>query len=185
PQLQGPAWAKVRRLLQRPTLFTYLDQVQQRLAALPVDAEARQAVVQSEGLRRRPELLQGTGERAAALRGVLIMSAVLLHLFGAAGQQAVKAVGGVLRQAWRASSVVEGLNSVLRMQQARHRKLTQGLLDLKRLYWNCHRFRTGRRKGQTPYERLGLILPGKDWWELLKLTPEQLRQELSAQGVAA
>ena len=43
---------------------------------------------------------------------------------------------------WRASSLVEGINSVLRMQQARHRRLTPGLLDLKRLYWNCHRFRT-------------------------------------------
>jgi len=28
---------------------------------------------------------------------------------------------------------VEGLNSVLRMHQARHRTVTQGLLDLKRL----------------------------------------------------
>jgi hypothetical protein len=29
------------------------------------------------------------------------------------------------------------VNSVLRMQQARHRGLGQGMLDLKRLYWNC------------------------------------------------
>ena len=35
------------------------------------------------------------------------------------------------------------------MQQARHRKLTQGLLDLKRWYWNQKPFRTGRRKGKT------------------------------------
>jgi hypothetical protein len=45
------------------------------------------------------------------------------------------------------------------MQQARHRKLSQGLLDLKRLYWNLRRFRTGRRKDQTPYGLLGLRLP--------------------------
>jgi len=42
----------------------------------------------------------------------------------------------------------------LRMQQAQHRKMTQGLLNLKRLYWNCHTFRTGRRRGTTPYQRL-------------------------------
>jgi hypothetical protein len=185
PALHGPCWAKVRRLLQRPTLFTYLDQVHQRLAALPVEPGVRDALVGSEGLRRRPELLQGAGARPAACRGLLLVTAVLLHQLGTAGQQAAEAVQAILGQAWRASSAVEGLNSVVRMQQARHRKLTQGMLDLKRLYWNCHSFRTGRRKGQTPYARLGLILPRKKWWELLKLTPEQLRQELSTQGVAA
>ena len=65
----------------------------------------------------------------------------------------------VLRGVWRASSLVECVNSVARMQQARHRKMTQGLLDLKRLYWNLRRFRTGRRKNQTPYDLLGLKLP--------------------------
>jgi hypothetical protein len=183
PLLPGPAWAKVRRLLQRPTLFTYLDQVHEHLAALPVDPEVRKVIVRREGLRRRPELVQGEGERSAALRGVLLLTGVLVHLLGAAGESAADAVCAVLRQAWRASSVVEGLNSVLRMHQSRHRRLSQELLDLKRLYWNCHTFRTGRRQDQTPYGRLGLILPKKRWWELLKLTPEQLRQQLSAQGV--
>jgi hypothetical protein len=68
-------------------------------------------------------------------------------------------VRAVLRGVWRASSLVECVNSVARMQQARHRKMTQELLDLKRLYWNLRRFRTGRRKDQTPYGRLGLRLP--------------------------
>jgi hypothetical protein len=66
------------------------------------------------------------------------------------------------------------------MQQARHRKMTQGLLDLKRLYWNLRRFRTGRRKDQTPYGLLGLKLPDLSFWEFLKLTPEELRKQLSA-----
>ena len=87
----------------------------------------------------------------------------------------------VLRGVWRASSLVECVNSVARMQQARHRKMTQGLLDLKRLYWNLRCFRTGRRKDQTPYGLLGLKLPNLSFWEFLKLTPEQLRQQLSAQ----
>jgi hypothetical protein len=91
----------------------------------------------------------------------------------------------MLRQAWRASSLVECLNSVARMQQSRHRRMTPGLLDLKRLYWNCRAFRTGRRRQQTPYGLLGLRLPTSDWWELLRLSPEQLSQELSAPGVAA
>jgi hypothetical protein len=70
------------------------------------------------------------------------------------------------------------------MQQARHRKLTPGLIDLKRLYWNCRPFRTGRRRHHSPYELLGLSLPSGTWWTLLKLPPSQLRQELSTQGLA-
>jgi len=72
-----------------------------------------------------------------------------------------------------------------RMQQARHRKMTQGLLDLKRMYWNLHRFRLGHRKDQTPYGLLGLNLPALTFWEFLKLTPEELRKLLSAKGDAA
>ena len=83
------------------------------------------------------------------------------------GQQALAAVREILRRAYRASSLVECINSVLRMQQAQHRKMTQGLLDLKRLYWNCHTFRTGRRRGTTPYQRLGVPWPeGLRWWAL-------------------
>ena len=74
---------------------------------------------------------------------------------------------------------MEGINSVLRMQQARHRRLTQGLLDLKRLDWNCQAFRTGQRKRQSPSGRLGVPLPAWSWWQILKLSPEELRQLLS------
>ena len=91
-------------------------------------------------------------------------------------------VRGVLGGVWRASSLVECVNSVARMQQARHRKMTQGLPDLKRLYWNLRRFRIGRRKGQTPYRLMGLKLPDLSFWEFLKLTPEDLREKLSASG---
>jgi hypothetical protein len=66
------------------------------------------------------------------------------------------------------------------MQQARHRNLTQCLLDIKRLYWNGHIFRTGRRRGITPYQRLGVPWPeGLRGWNGLKRAPEQLRNKLS------
>ena len=185
PQLTGPFWAKVNRLLTQPETCTFLDRVREQLAALPVDAEVREALIEAEGIRRRPELLQREGTEAAARRGTLLVTGVLLSLLGAAGQQAVVAVQNVLRHTWRASSLVEGMNSVLRMQQARHRRLTQDMLDLKRLYWNCRTLRTGKRRKQSPYQRLGLILPNRRWWDLLKLSPEQLRMELSAARIAA
>lgn len=185
PQLTGPAWAKVRRLLAAAETCTFLDRAHEQLAALPLEPEVRDALVEAEGMRRRPGLTQGEGTGPAARRGTLLVTGVLLSLLGAAGQQAVEAVRQVLRHTWRASSLVEGLNSVLRMHQARHRRLTQPMLDLKRLYWNCRTLRTGKRRQQFPYGRLGLVLPKLRWWELLKLSPEQLRQELSAATIAA
>lgn len=186
PQLPDNAFGKAKRALQKPEMLNYLDRVQQKLAGLPFPEEVKQAAVRQEGLRRRPELLQGESAPAAARRGVLLLCAVVLGQAGELGQQAAMAVRDILRRAYRASSLVECINSVLRMQQARHRKMTQGLLDLKRLYWNGHTFRTGRRRGTTPYERLGVPWPeGLRWWDVLKMTPEQLRNELSTVKTAA
>jgi hypothetical protein len=161
-------------------MLNYLDHVQQQLAALPFPEEVKHAAVRQEGLRRRPELLKGEGTQAAALRGVLLACAVVLAKAEEVGQKTQAAVRDIVRRAYRASSLVECINSVLRMQQARHRKMTQNLLDLKRLHWNSHTFRTGRRRGTTPYQRLGMPWPeGLRWWDVLKWTSEQLRQELS------
>jgi hypothetical protein len=178
--LPDSAFGKAKRSLQKPEMLNYLDRVQQQIESLPFPEEVKQAAVRQEGLRRRPELLQGESAQAAALRGVLLLCAVVLSKAGAVGQQASTAVRDVLRRAYRASSLVECIHSVLRMQQARHRKMTQDLLDLKRFYWNGHTFRTGRRRKTTPYERLGVPWPeGLRWWDVLKMTPEQLRDKLS------
>jgi hypothetical protein len=186
PLLPDADFTKAKRQLLQPQTLTYLDEVHRKLEALPAAAELKEAAVRAEGMRRHPELLQGESPSAATLRALMILCSVLLSKAGEEGATVTKAVRGIFRNTWRASSLVEGINSVLRMHQARHRKLTQGLLDLKRLYWNCHKFRTGRRKGQSPYQRLGLKLPeGLDWWELTKMTSEQLRDRLSAIKQAA
>jgi hypothetical protein len=180
PHLPEAPFAKGMRLLGQAETFAYLDEVGRKLEALPMPAEVVQAAVQQEGLRRRPEALSEPGPRGAALRGVLLACAVVLAQAGAVGEEAVAEVRRIVRHTWRASSLVECINSVLRMQQARHRKMSQGLLDMKRLYWNCHAFRTGRRRGTSPYERLGVLWPkGLRWWQMLKMTPEQLRDKLS------
>lgn len=185
PQLPDSDFAKTKRQLQEPEMLNYLDRVQEKLTALPLAAEVKAAAVRQEGLRRRPEALQGENSKAAALRGVLLMCAVVLSKTDE-GLQAAAAVKDIFRRAYRASSLVECINSVLRMHQAGHRRMTQGLLDLKRLYWNCHTFGAGRRRKTTPYERLGVPWPpGLQWWEALKLTPEQLRDKLSTRTMAA
>ena len=174
PYLGGAAWAKVRRLLLRRESFTFLDQVHRRLAALGLASDVLSALLDLEGLRRQPWRL------SSATRAWALVRTVQLTKARPDWRDDARRVKAVLRGVWRASSLVECVNSVARMQQARHRKMTQGLLDLKRLYWNLRRFRTGRRKDQTPYGLLSLSLPDLSFWEFLKLTPEGLRQKLSA-----
>jgi hypothetical protein len=94
-------------------------------------------------------------------------------------------VSAVLGSVVRASSAGEGINAVLRRQQARHRGLGQEMLDLKRLYGNCRPFRAGKRRKKCPYQLLGVPLPSYDFWELLQRDPAQLAQELSTPRVAA
>jgi hypothetical protein len=186
PPLPDSDFAKTKRQLQRPEMLNYLDRVQDKLAKLPFPEAVKQAAVRQEALRRRPDLLKGETPQAAALRGVMLVCALILGKAENVGSQAVEAVRDIFRRAYRASSLVECINSVLRMQQAQHRKMSQGLLNLKRLYWNCHTFRTGRRRGTTPYQRLGVPSPeGTRWWDVLKLTPEQLRERLSTAKMAS
>jgi hypothetical protein len=176
PHLGGAAWAKTRRLILRLESFTFLDQVHERLAGLGLDADVLSALLCLEGLRRQP-WRQSAATRAWALARMVQLTKACPQWHDEAGR-----VRAVLRGVWRASSLVECVNSVARMQQARHRVMTQGLLDLKRLYWNLRRFRIGHRRGQTPYGLLGLKLPDLSFGEFLKLTPEQLREKLSASG---
>jgi len=175
----GDDWARAGRLLKREA-FTFLDRVHEQLLALSVPTELRQAAVRAEALRRRPEARHGDTLAAAAARGALLVASVTLALAQDVGKRALGLVRAVFDGAWRSSSLVEGVNSVVRMHQRRQKRLTQGLLDIQRLHWNVHPFRAGKRKGSSPYGRMGLTLPKGGWWDLLKLTPEQLQQQLSA-----
>jgi hypothetical protein len=180
-QLSGEQWDKFKRMLARPESYAYLDRLHSKVEALPVSEEVREAVVLCEGVRQKPELVAGEGVKQGVMRGLLLVCGVLIASAAQAGQQAVTALRQTLQNVGRASSCVEGINSVVRMQQSRHRKVSQEMLDLKRLYWNLRKFRTGRRKKTSPYERLGVPLPADlSWWQLLQLTPDQLRSLLSA-----
>ena len=53
------------------------------------------------------------------------------------------------------------------------------MLDLKRLHWDCHEFRSGPRKKTCPYQALGLDLAAYDFWTLLQADPTELAQRLS------
>jgi len=131
------------------------------------------------------QMRQAQGDACVRLRQLAVIEQVLCERLGPQWQSAYKRVEELLRHAVRARSAVECVNSVVRMHQGRHRHVSQGLLDLKRLYWNCRVFREGKRKGQSPYALLGLHLPSADWWQLLQMAPEELEQKLLTQEVGA
>ena len=181
PHRTGPAWAKTRRLWRRRERFTFLDQAHDRWIDLGLGPDVVSALVDLEGWRRPRWRLWVTTPGSAAPWAWALARTVQLATTDRDWRAGAERVRQVLRGVWRASSLVACDNRVARMQQARPRTRTQGLLDLKRRSWNLRCFRTGRRKDQTPSGLLGLKLPHLSFWEFLKLTPEQLRQQLSAQ----
>jgi hypothetical protein len=182
-RLAGPEWGKARRLLSDPRTLHPLDWVQESLAQAVAEPLLREAVTRLWSLR---ETLAHTHEQQRArLAQVEVMAQVVCQRLSPQWQQAYQHVEQILRRVVRASSAVECVNSVVRMHQARHRHISQGLLDLKRLYWNCHTFRHGKRTKHCPYELLGLKLPTADWWTLLQIDPKALEQKLSTQEVTA
>ena len=173
--LTGPEWSKVRNFLTDRRGLAFLDRMHRRLESAEPRPEWREAMAWRWWLRHgrvgRSDVI------TECLRGV------------ARGREldeeeraSYERVAAVLGDTVRASSAVECMNSVLRMQQSRHRRMTQPMLDLKRLYWNCRPFRSGPRKDACPYRALGLELPTYDFWELLHADPAQLTQQLSTQG---
>jgi len=187
PGLSGPEWSKVRGFLQAAESFTFLDRLHGQLARLPLGAELRAALVELWWLRRQPsrgaDLQAVGGYRPVA---VLVQQVLCQHL-DPNWRKSYRLIAAVLGRAVRASSAVECMNSVLRMHQARHRTLNQGMLDLKRLYWNTRVFQGGKRKGRCPYEHLGLSLAGSGFWGLLsaEMSPAGAAGEGKAQRTAA
>jgi hypothetical protein len=179
-ELSGPAWAKVRRQLLDERALTFVDRLQEKLAQAEPDAQRRATLVKLWQWRReaRTARAEGNGKVATEV-GELLVEVVKLRL-GPTWLESYRRVSAVLWGVLRASSCVECVNSVVRMHQARHRNLSQELLDLKRLYWNCRTFVEGKRKKHCPYELLGLKLPTYDPWILLQTDPACLEQLLSS-----
>ena len=152
--------------------LAFLDRMHRRLESAEPRREWREAMAWRWWLRHRrpatPDPLTG-----------LVRAAGRDRVPDQSERASCDRVAAVLKGRVRASSAAECLNSVLRMQLSRHRRMTQPMLDLKRLYWNCHPFRSGPRKEASPYQALGLDLPTFDFWTLLQTDPGELTQRLS------
>jgi hypothetical protein len=169
PLLSGREWSKVGNFLRANETLTFLDRLHRQLQGAAPEDQLRPESVRLWWLRRQRPRANTPGAIAGAGQVAHLVQQVVCHKVDANWSKSYRAVSRVLRQAVRASSAVECMNSVLRMHQSRHRTVTQGLLDLKRLYWNCREFREGKRRGQSPYELLGLKLPSYRFWDLLQM----------------
>lgn len=182
-ELTGQRWAKTKRMLLDKRALTFLDRLHEELATAEPDPERREGLVALWKWRRVAKAKAGQAQSVwETLKPV--WQGLVVDRLGKGWEQSYQRVSQVLRRVVRASSAVECVNSVVRMHQARHRNLSQELIDLKRLYWNCRGFVSGKRKGRCPYQHLGLKLSTYEPWTLLQMGPEEL-QKVSSSGVAA
>jgi len=180
-QLQGECWSKAKRMLKDRRALSHLDRLHAHLNLAVPESMLRDALVQVWYWSRL--LKRSQGDDRVRLQEMVVLEQVLCGRLCSDWREDYVKVDELLREAVRASSAVEGVNSVVRMHQGRHRHVSQEMLDLKRLYWNCRVFREGQRKGRSPYELLGLKLPPLDWWQLLQMNPQELEQKLLTQQV--
>lgn len=173
PRLKGSDWSKVRGYLQSKEAFTFLDRLHNQLNQLSLSPLLREALVHLWWLRRQLPKKSVETAPAGYSHAAYLVQQVLCAKLDPNWRESYRQVAAVLRRTVRASSVVECMNSVLRMHQARHRTVTQPMLDLKRLYWNTRVFRAGKRKGHCPYEHLGLKLQSYDFWTLLQAADDE------------
>jgi hypothetical protein len=184
PALVGRAWVRVVNHLRAPESFTFLDRLHAELESLPIAPELREAAVRLWWLRRQRPGESVAGPVAGAGHVAHLVQQEACRKLDPNWREGYRQVAATLRGVVRASSAVECMNSVLRMHQSRHRTMTPGMLDLKRLYWNTRAFRSGKREGRCPYEHLGLGLPEYDFWGLLQGEFSAAMEEAKAQAKA-
>lgn len=182
--LSGWRWAKFCRMARDPRALTFLDRLQRELQEAEPQAALRAALLQLWQARHPQRSGKCSSARASRDPALVAIRTLVCQKLDANWQSAYVRVTRILRSTVRASSVVECMNSVLRMHQARHRGLSQRLIDLKRLYWNCRSFVEGKRRDHCPYEHLAVPLPTYEFWSLLQMTPQELEQKVSTDEVA-
>jgi hypothetical protein len=169
PKLSGREWSKVCGSLRAQETLTSLDRRHRQWREAQPEEERLGARVRLGWLRRPRPRGSSSGPTAGSGPGAHLVQMVVCHKGDANWQESYRRGARVLRQTVRASGAVECLDSVLRMPQARHRTVSQGMRDRKRRSWDCRVFRAGKRRGRCPYRHLGVRLPSYDSWRVLHM----------------
>ena len=83
----------------------------------------------------------------------------------------------------RSSSYVECVNGRMRLVQVSRKRVSENFLYLVAIHHNMTPFGRGSvRKGHSPAELAGVVLPTNDWIELLERTADDLRQSAALAG---
>ncbi|CAN5892370.1 hypothetical protein BH23PLA1_BH23PLA1_29770 [soil metagenome] len=106
PALTGRAWAKLRRYLAHPASLSFLDRVHEQLEQAEPDSGLRGELVRLWWLRH---------ERRGGPAAAAVVQRLVCEGLSADWGPSYRRVASVLQATVRASSAVEGLNSVLRM----------------------------------------------------------------------
>jgi len=171
---QLDAWCK--KITTHPEdLFVFLDQLHEQLATTPLkgiededQATALRQLVLSEILLSRQRQQSADKSVVTAYQHVWQQIAHLGNLQKLYPDWR-EAIAACLYRPRRSSSLVETINSPLRTLQQIHKNLSQPLLDLYALRHNMTPFGNGRRRrGQSPYQRLGVNLGTDNWLVALR-----------------
>lgn len=171
---KGRALAAQLSGLSDPLAFTHLEALEEGLREVPLeevgaDRERTLArlVRETEAWRRRDK--SSVDELAVA-----------------ATSPADRAEIEVIRAfdvAIRSSSYVECVNGRMRSVQVTRKRVSENFLYLVAVHHNMTPFGRGSvRKGHSPAELAGVVLPSNDWIELLERTAEKLRQSAAKAG---
>lgn len=168
-----PRLQPILRQAQAPTLWTFLTLLWARLEALALPPELLSALTFLWFYQERATdtLRQTLGPQLLlALLTVRKASAEGCPVAGWAQQ-----IDALLTRVWRASSLIEAMNSLLRGYQNNKKHVSEEFLYLCAVYHNLRRFRHGKRKGRSPLEMLGITVPCQNWLHLLR-HPELVKQ---------
>jgi hypothetical protein len=167
PLLSGREWSKERNSLQTQETSTFLDRLHRQSRQAVAEEPLRTELVRLWWLRRQRPRANSRGAVTGAGHVAHLVQQVVCGRADANWRKSYQAVARVLARTVRAGSAVGCMNGIPRMHQSRHKTVNQGLLDLKRPYWNCRGFGEGKRRGRCPYEHLGLKLSSYRFWDLL------------------
>ncbi len=179
-ELTGPKWRKVRNFLTDPRGLAFLDRCTSVLQRL--NRERNDAKVLAWRWWRR----HGGSSNPGPSPSAMMAYAVAMHLpLEDAEQAAYDRITAILQDTVRASSAVECMNSVLRMQQSRHRRMTQPMLDLKPPVLELSPIPIRSPEKAVSVPSLGFGITHVRLLDTPSIRPDDLTQELSTTTTAA
>lgn len=168
-----PRLQPILRHAQASTLWTFLPLLWARLQALGLPPELLSALTFLWFYQE-----QATDTVRQTLGPKRLLCLLTLRMAAAQGCPVAmwaQHVDALLTRVWRASSLIEAMNSLLRGYQNNKKHVSEEFLYVCAVYHNLRPFRHGKRKWRSPLGILGIEVPCPHWLHLLR-HPELVKQ---------